>query len=564
MLSYRLLFAFILMLAGVISYAQAAPITAWGRNDSGQCNVPASLADVAAIDGGNWHSLALKADGTVAAWGDNTFGQGSVPAGITGITFIAAGIWHNLVLADNGTVVAWGDNSYGQCAVPADLSGISAVAGGYMHSLALSAEGTVVGWGSNSAGQRVPPAGLTGVVAIAAGMSHSLALKDDGTVVGWGGNGYGQRTPPAGLTGVIAIDTQGYHNLALKDDSTVVAWGRNDYGQCNVPAGLSGVIAIAAGGSHSLALKSDGTVVAWGLNSNGQSAVPADLGFVSTLAAGYFHNLALAQSNAPPLADAGADQLLEATGPLTTISLNGAGSTDPNGDELTYRWKDGSDAVIGESADVTVEQGVSVQTYTLTVADSGGLASSDTVSVTVQDTTPPEITVPLSLIGYVTCASGAVVEFSPAPSAVDLVDGPVPVACAPPSGSMFPIGTSEVICSAVDAAGNRATAEFPVHVIYQWSGLQFPGGKTVFNAGGSIALKFSLTGASAGLTDCDAALACGLDADGPFIPAGAFRYDGEDDQYVCNWKTRGLPPGAYWLQVDLGDDWPYVYRIELR
>jgi len=369
---------------------------------------------------------------------------------------------------------------------------------------------------------------------------------------------------PAGLTGVIAIDTRGYHNLALKDDGTVVAWGLNDNGQCNVPAGLSGVVAISAGGAYSLALKSDGTVVAWGANNYGQCAIPADLGYVTALAAGYFHALALVQSNTPPVAVAGTDQEIEATGPLTTISLNGSGSTDPDGDVLAYLWKNDSDAVIGESAAIVVEQGVKAATYKLTVTDPGGLAATDAVNVIVRDTMPPVITAPLSLTGYKTNASGAVVEFDPAPAAVDLVDGPVAVTCTPPSGSMFPLGDNLVTCKAIDAAGNQAVAAFTVHVIYQWSGLELPGGRSRIKAGGTVALKFRLIGASAGITDCTASFARGFDADGPFTRAGDFRYDGEADQYISNWKTRGLAPGVYWLQVDLGDDHPYVYRIDLQ
>src|SRR5205823_3608950 len=49
-------------------------------------------------------------------------------------------------------------------------------------------------------------------------------------------------------------------------------------------------------------------------------------------------------------------------------------------------------------------------------------------------------------------------------SAVDLVDGPVTVQCAPPSGSTFPLGTTTVTCTAIDAHGNTATATFTVKV----------------------------------------------------------------------------------------------------
>ena len=45
---------------------------------------------VTAIAAGGWHSLALKADGSIVGWGDNGFGQIDVP-GATNFVAIAAG-----------------------------------------------------------------------------------------------------------------------------------------------------------------------------------------------------------------------------------------------------------------------------------------------------------------------------------------------------------------------------------------------------------------------------------------------------------------------------------------
>jgi hypothetical protein len=78
------------------------------------------------------------------------------------------------------------------------------------------------------------------------------------------------------------------------------------------------------------------------------------------------------------------------------------------------------------------------------------------------DVTPPVISVPASVVVNATSAAGAVVSF--AASAVDDVDGSVAVACSPTSGSVFPIGTTQVTCTASDAAGNEASASFDVHV----------------------------------------------------------------------------------------------------
>jgi HYR domain len=60
-------------------------------------------------------------------------------------------------------------------------------------------------------------------------------------------------------------------------------------------------------------------------------------------------------------------------------------------------------------------------------------------------------------------AAGTVVDYV-APVATDAADGQVPVTCEPPSGSVFPVGTTTVTCTAADAAGNRAQTTFPVVV----------------------------------------------------------------------------------------------------
>ena len=88
---------------------------------------------VVAIAAGDYHSLALCSDGTVAAWGYNSYGQlgdntkthRNAPVAVntgTGISAlygktvvaIAAGAYHSLALCSDGTVAAWGCNDNGQ------------------------------------------------------------------------------------------------------------------------------------------------------------------------------------------------------------------------------------------------------------------------------------------------------------------------------------------------------------------------------------------------------------------------------------------------------------------
>jgi hypothetical protein len=91
-------------------------------------------------------------------------------------------------------------------------------------------------------------------------------------------------------------------------------------------------------------------------------------------------------NNTAPVADAGADQTLNATGQTTPITLDGSGSSDADGDALTYSWSDGS-SVVSTDASFTTNLADGDYTFTLTVSD-GEATDSDEVSITVVNTVP--------------------------------------------------------------------------------------------------------------------------------------------------------------------------------
>jgi len=78
------------------------------------------------------------------------------------------------------------------------------------------------------------------------------------------------------------------------------------------------------------------------------------------------------------------------------------------------------------------------------------------------DKEPPVLTLPERITAEATGAAGAVVAY--AATAIDKVDGAVPVTCGQAAGSTFPIGTTTVACSVTDKAGNTGTGSFPVTV----------------------------------------------------------------------------------------------------
>lgn len=164
--------------------------------------------------------------------------------------------------------------------------------------------------------------------------------------------------------------------------------------------------------------------------------------------------------NQPPTANAGADQIVEATSAAgAQVTLTGSGS-DADSDPLTFAWSGPCGAASGAVATFTCPLGAS--TMTLTVDDGLGGLASDTVLVTVRDTTPPVLALPANIIAAATSAAGAAVNY--AATATDLVDGAIVPSCSPAPGATFPTGMTTVNCSATDNAGNSATGNFSVTV----------------------------------------------------------------------------------------------------
>ncbi len=105
---------------------------------------------------------------------------------------------------------------------------------------------------------------------------------------------------------------------------------------------------------------------------------------------------------------------------------------------------------------------VGVTNVTCIATDAAGNADTCTFSVTVNDTEPPVAQCPADIVtDNDPGACDAVVNFSATVS--DNCPGAT-ITCTPPSGSVFPVGTTTVTCIAVDAATNADTCTFTVTV----------------------------------------------------------------------------------------------------
>ncbi len=106
-------------------------------------------------------------------------------------------------------------------------------------------------------------------------------------------------------------------------------------------------------------------------------------------------------------------------------------------------------------------------TVTCTASDTSGNHTQSTFTVTVNDDTlndlsPPAITVPADITVHATSPAGATVTFTT--SALDVIDGARATASSPASGSLFPVGTTVVTTTASDTKGNAGSRTFTVTV----------------------------------------------------------------------------------------------------
>ncbi|NUT54232.1 MAG: VWA domain-containing protein, partial [Saccharothrix sp.] len=87
--------------------------------------------------------------------------------------------------------------------------------------------------------------------------------------------------------------------------------------------------------------------------------------------------------------------------------------------------------------------------------DDGDERLRQTVTIPVRDVTAPVVTVDDRIALAPWDQPGQRIDYTA--TAVDALGGPLPVSCAPPSGTVFPVGTTTVVCTATDASGNTGS-----------------------------------------------------------------------------------------------------------
>jgi sugar lactone lactonase YvrE len=140
-------------------------------------------------------------------------------------------------------------------------------------------------------------------------------------------------------------------------------------------------------------------------------------------------------------------------------------ATGPSGAAVTYSasaWDevDGTVPVSCQPATGSIFAIGSTE-VTCEASDSLGHAADASFTVIVRDG-PPSISVPAHTTVEATSPGGSPVEYTA--SAVDAVDGDLPVHCSPEPGTTFPLGATSVTCRATDSAGNSLSRAFNVIV----------------------------------------------------------------------------------------------------
>lgn len=213
------------------------------------------------------------------------------------------------------------------------------------------------------------------------------------------------------------------------------------------------------------AYSTDGASLTFRLTvSDGNATVPAE----TTVTVRWLNDPPTAQISCTPAA---VDE-------RASVRVDGSTSKDSDGSISSYAWSQplgygGITPTLPSDVqtsffDVTAPSLTSknnTMTFGLTVTDNGGLTSTQTCTVTVNDITPPVFAnLPADMVVEAQSSSGAAVTFDP--TATDAVDDVRPVTCTPGSGSTFALDTTTTVqCSASDTALNQATASFTVTVV---------------------------------------------------------------------------------------------------
>jgi hypothetical protein len=264
--------------------------------------------------------------------------------------------------------------------------------------------------------------------------------------------------------------------------------------------------------------------------------------------------------NTPPVLHLPSDRTIEATSPAgatTSWTATATDAEDATAPPVDCDPASGSTFPLGTT------------TVNCSATDGGGLTTSGSFQVTVQDTTAPAWPNRADVDVTTADPAGAVVDIG-FPTVFEAVD-PNPSASCSPSSGLFPVGTTTVRCTATDHSGNTGTMSFKVTVRYvpavTWTALWgepvATGGTTfVANAGRTVPVKVRLFANGVEQTRGAATLSLAT-CDGTAISSMAMTWSG--GRWNVSLDTSALgPSGCYAATASLDGHAAGSFQIDLR
>jgi alpha-tubulin suppressor-like RCC1 family protein len=304
---------------------------AWGYNKDGQLgdgttidrHIPVKIMDsVVSVSAGGNHTIAIKTDDSLWAWGYNYFGQ--LGDGTTSSLFaarptpvkimdlvvsVSAGGYHTMAIKADGSLWAWGRNKYGQLgdgtinnhSTPIKIMDlVASVSAGEGHTMAIKTDGSLWAWGLNESGELgdgtttnhlAPVKIMDSALSVSAGVAHTMVIKADGSLWAWGSNWAGQlgdgttisrHTPVKIMDSAMSVSSGHSHTVVIKTDGSLWAWGYNVFDEfgdrttkyrstpIKIMDSIVSVSAAPTEDTRTTAIKADGSLWAWGYNRYGE------------------------------------------------------------------------------------------------------------------------------------------------------------------------------------------------------------------------------------------------------------------------------------------------------
>jgi hypothetical protein len=105
------------------------------------------------------------------------------------------------------------------------------------------------------------------------------------------------------------------------------------------------------------------------------------------------------------------------------------------------------------------------------------------------DTAHPTLSLPPIVTASAPSPSGTTVDYSSLVTAADPDGDAMTIVCTPPTGSLFPLGTTTVSCTATDTHANKVVGSFPVTVTSGTGGVSCRADGKITGRGGLMAAK---------------------------------------------------------------------------